>query len=247
VLQALTGSTLLKKTFDENFDLHTWTVCYMFGYDMPPDLVNPHKAASCEAWRRKYNWKGKDDPRRIFAKQGRYEMWYGGSGSNAAAAAAQFGLNATDLRVALSKLASSDPAYYTWKVRTEAEVKKTALVRTFMGRPRRFLSKGDSRRREGLDQPMQGAVSDIFNTTAVLLYNQFPQLRWGWGMHDSQKWYVRRENLTPALFESVRAIAERVHTIAGQETRFPADMSIILPPEQDDKELAPADYFALAT
>jgi len=36
-----------------------------------------------------------------------------------------------------------------------------------------------------------------------------------------------------------------VHTIAGQATRFPADMSIILPPEQDDKELTPADYFAL--
>ena len=245
VLQALTGSVLLKKTFDEGFDLHTWTVCYMFGYDMPPDLVDPHKAPSCEAWRVRYNWKGKDDPRRVFAKQGRYEMWYGGSGSNAAAAAAQFGLSAGDLKVALSKLASSDPAYLSWKVKLEAEIKKTALIRTFMGRPRRFLSKGDSRRREGLDQPMQGAVSDIFNTTAVRLYNQYPQLRWGWGMHDSQKWYVKRSLATPLLIEEVRSIAERTHLIAGQVTRFPVDMSIILSPEQGGRELTVAQYIAL--
>lgn len=246
VLQALTGSTLLKKTFDDNFDLHTWTVCYMFGYEFPPDLVDPHRSASSEAWRRKYNWKGKDDPRRVFAKQGRYEMWYGGSGSNAAQAAAQFGLNATDLRVALSKLATSDPAYYSWKIRTETEVKETALIRTFMGRPRRFLSKGDSRRREGLDQPMQGAVADIFNTTAVTLHSQHPYLRWGWGMHDSQKWYCKRSELTPARFEQIKQIVERAYNIAGQETPFPADFSIILPPESGNKEYKPAEYFALA-
>ena len=246
VLQALTGSTLLKKTFDENFDLHTWTVCYMFGYDMPPDLVDPHKSASCETWRVKYNWKGKDDPRRVFAKQGRYEMWYGGSGSNAAAAAAQFGLNPTALRVALTKLASSDPAYYAWKVRTEADVKKTAVVRTFMGRPRRFLSHGDSRRREGLDQPMQGAVSDIFNTTVVMLAAQHPYLRWGWGMHDSQKWYVKRSDLTPERFTMIRAIIERSHIIAGRETRFPGDFEILYPPEEGNRKLTPAQHFALA-
>jgi DNA polymerase I-like protein with 3'-5' exonuclease and polymerase domains len=246
VLQALTRSDLLKKTFDAKFDLHTWTVCYMFGYEFPPDLVDPHSAPSCEEWRRKYNWKGKDDPRRVFAKQGRYEMWYGGSGSNAAQAAAQFGLNATDLRVALSKLATSDPAYYSWKVKTEAEVKRTAMIRTFMGRPRRFLSSGDSRRREGLDQPMQGAVSDIFNTTVVTLKSQFPFLRWGWGMHDSQKWYVKRAALTATLFEAIRRTVERAYDIAGQVTVFPADFEIILPPEQGNEKLKPKQYFDLA-
>lgn len=243
VLQALTGSILLKRTFDDNFDLHTWTVCYMFGYEFPPDLVDPHKSKSCEAWRIKYNWKGKDDPRRVFAKQGRYEMWYGGTGSNAAQSAASFGLNAKDLKVALAKLASSDPAYYTWKVQTEAEVKRTALVRTFMGRPRRFLSTGDQRRREGLDQPMQGAVSDIFNTTAVLLKREHPSIRWGWGMHDSQKWYIKQQWLTPARFDAIKATVERTHLIAGQVTRFPGDFEIILPPEQGNQKFVPYQYF----
>jgi len=245
VLQALTGSVLLKKTFDEGFDLHTWTVCYMFGYEFPPDLVDPHKSPSCEAWRAKYNWKGKDDPRRVFAKQGRYEMWYGGSGSNAASAASGFGLDARTLKVALQKLATSDSDYYNWKIQLESEIKKTSLVRTFMGRPRRFLSHGDAKRREALDQPMQGAVSDIFNTTIVAISKATPLLRWGWGMHDSQKWYVKRSDLTPALYTTIRDIVERTHDIAGRVTKFPADMSIILPPEEGGGELSLNQFFSL--
>jgi DNA polymerase I-like protein with 3'-5' exonuclease and polymerase domains len=246
VLQALTGSILLKKTFDEGFDLHTWTVCYMFGYEMPPDLVNPHKAESCQAWRIKYNWQGKDDPRRVFAKQGRYEMWYGGAGSNAAASAAQFGLKPGELKMALAKLAVSDPAYSAWRARAETDIRKTSIVRTFMGRPRRFLSTGDAKRREALDQPMQGAVSDIFNTTVVALH-EMGLRRWGWGMHDSQKWFVKRELFTLELFEKVKRIVERSHNIAGQETVFPGDFEIILPPEQGGLKVTPAEYFALAS
>ena len=244
VLQALCGSRLLKKTFDDNFDLHTWTVCFMFGYEYPSNLVDPHKNPADAAWRTKYNWKGKDDPRRVFAKQGRYEMWYGGSGSNAAQSAAQFGLDPKLLRSALNRLLTSDPDYYTWKIKTEAEVARTAVVRTFMGRPRRFLSKGDSRRREGLDQPMQGAVSDIFNTTVVLLAQKFPALRWGWGMHDSQKWYVKAESLTPELLRNVKAVVERVHHVGGSDTVFPGDFELLLPPECGEHEVDVEEYLA---
>jgi hypothetical protein len=64
-------------------------------------------------------------------------------------------------------------------------------------------------------------------------------------MHDSQKWYVKRSLATPLLIEEVRAIAERTHLIAGQVTRFPVDMSIILSPEQGGRELTVAQYIAL--
>lgn len=244
VLQALCHSALLKKTFDDNFDLHTWTVCFMFGYEYPSNLVDPHKNPADAAWRAKYNWKGKDDPRRVFAKQGRYEMWYGGSGANAAQSAAQFGLDPKLLRSALNRLLSSDPDYYAWKIRTEAEVARTSVVRTFMGRPRRFLSKGDSRRREGLDQPMQGAVSDIFNTTVVQLAQSFPVLRWGWGMHDSQKWYVKAESLTPELLRKIKGVVERVHHVGGTDTTFPGDFELLLPPERGEHEVDVEEYLA---
>jgi len=216
----------------------------MFGYEYPSNLVDPHKNPADAAWRAKYNWKGKDDPRRVFAKQGRYEMWYGGSGANAAQSAAQFGLDPKLLKAALNRLLSSDPDYYAWKIRTEAEVARTAVVRTFMGRPRRFLSKGDSRRREGLDQPMQGAVSDIFNTTVVLLAQKFPALRWGWGMHDSQKWYVKAESLTPELLRNVKAVVERVHHVGGSDTVFPGDFELLLPPECGEHEVDVEEFLA---
>jgi hypothetical protein len=64
-------------------------------------------------------------------------------------------------------------------------------------------------------------------------------------MHDSQKWYVKRVDATPQLIEEVRSIAERTHLIAGQVTRFPVDMSIILSPEQGGRELTVAQYIAL--
>lgn len=241
VLQALSRSALLKKTFDDNFDLHTWTVCFMFGYEYPANLVDPHKTPECSAWREKYNWKGKDDPRRVFAKSGRYEMWYGGTGSNAAQAAAQFGLDPKELKSALNRLLTSDPDYYAWKVKTEAEVKRTSLTRTFMGRVRRFLSQGDSRRREGLDQPMQGAVSDIFNTTIILLA-KLGYLRWGWGMHDSQKWYVKAKDLTPERMREVSRIVQRPHHINGADTVFPADLEILFPPESGQESMTIREY-----
>jgi uracil-DNA glycosylase family 4 len=244
ILQALTGSIILRRAFDEGIDLHTWTACMMFGYPLPTNLIDPHKSPDCAEWRASINWLGKEDPRRIFAKQGRYEMWYGGVGSNAAKAAAQFGLKPVAIRMALDKLLTSDPAYYAWRTRYTEEIKRTSIARTFMGRPRRFLSTGQDKIREALNYPMQGAVSDIFNTTVVMISQQFPELRWGWGMHDSQKWYVKREKLTQNLFNHLRSVVERARVINGQLTAFPADWEIIYPPEQDNLHVKPLQYFA---
>lgn len=227
LLQALCRSSLLKKSFDENFDLHTWTVCFMFGWEFPVNLVDPHRSPECAEWRTKYNWKGKDDPRRVFAKQARYELYYGGTGSNAAGAAAGFGLSQTELKKALQNLATSDPDYFAWRTRMEAQIRQTKVTRTFMGRIRRHLASGQAAMREGINQPMQGGVSDIFNTCAVTIYRQLPQFRWAWGMHDSQKWDIQKEHFTRAVFQQLRAIVERPYMINGQETAFPADFELI--------------------
>jgi len=247
LLQALTHSTLLKRVFDEQLDLHTWTVCYMFGWEFPPDLVNPHTNPSCEAWRVKYNWKGKDDPRRVFAKQGRYEMWYGGQGNNAVASAAQYGLEPKQLKGALQRLLTSDQQYYHWRMKMEEQIRKTSLIRTFMGRPRRFLSAGNARTREGINQPMQGGVSDIFNTTIVALTQAYPQIAWMWGMHDSQKWQIALPGATVEVLEGIRGIVERPHDVQGTITTFPADMEMILPPEHGNRHVKPKEWCTLTT
>ena len=247
LLQALTLSHLLKRVFDEQLDLHTWTVCYMFNWEFPFNLVDPHGDPVCEGWRVKYNWKGKDDPRRVFAKAGRYEMWYGGQGNNAVASAAQYGLEPRQLKSALQRLLTSDPHYYQWRVKIEGLIKQTSMVRTFMGRPRRFLSQGNARIREGINQPMQGGVSDIFNTTIVELARAYPALQWMWGMHDSQKWQIALPGATVEVLEGIRRIVERTHDVQGNITKFPCDMEVILPPEHANRHLKPKEWSLLTT
>lgn len=231
ILEGYCNSKILRAAFDEGIDLHTWTVCSVFGYDYPVNLIDPHRSPECAEWRAKYKWKGKDDPRRVFAKSARYEMYYGGTGSNAAKAAALFGLDPKVLRRACASLVSSDPEYYQWRLELEETIKRTRVLRTFMGRPRRFLKGGHKMVRDGLDQPMQGGTSDIANVTVVTLAeSNIPSLQFAWSMHDSQKWHLKRDQCTPEFMRWVRQIAARPHVINGRAIPFPIDLEIIYPP-----------------
>ena len=233
LLEALCGSVILKRSFDEGIDLHTWTVCEIFGYPQPADLVNPHKC-KCEAkdcehqrWRELVAWKGKEDPRRVFAKTGRYEVWYGGTGSNAASAAARFGLDRRLLKQAVQKLASSDSDYYRWRCEVEAEVKRTRLIRSWGGRPRRLLGQGSGVIREALNHPMQAGVSDIYNLTIIQLEEVYGQtIDFVFGMHDSQYWSCKVGDFTPALFTGVKGVVEQPRNILGVVRAFPADFEL---------------------
>lgn len=233
ILEAYCGSLILRKVFDEGIDLHTWTVCASFGYEQPPNLVNVHKAPENAPWRERYKWKGSDDPRRVFAKGARYEMYYGGTGNNAASAASLFGLDSKVLKQACQGIITADPHYYQWRLKLEETLKSTRLLRTFMGRPRRFLRGGNKMVREGLDQPMQGGTSDIANTTVVGMHDLFGtshRVALAWTMHDSQKYHTPRQYCTRELVEAVIKYASREHVIEGRPTKFPISFEIIYPP-----------------
>ena len=231
ILEAYCGSRILRRAFDDGIDLHTWTMCAVLGYEFPPDLIDPHKNPSCQAWRDTYKWKGKDDPRRVFAKQARYEMYYGGTGQNAANAASLFGLDLKVLKRACTQLISADPEYAQWRANIEEQIKRTRVLRTFMGRPRRFLKGGHKMIREGLDQPMQGGVSDIANTTIILLNSLgLKGFQFAWSMHDSQKWHCPRELVSAQFMDTIRGYCERPHSINGRVTAFPIDLGILYPP-----------------
>ncbi len=230
ILEAYCHSKVLKAAFDEGIDLHTWTVCSIFGYDFPPNLCDVMGPDNVE-WRAKYKWKHSNDPRRVFAKTARYEMYYGGTGHNAAEASALYGLDAKVLKRACASLISADPEYYKWRLELEETIKRTRVLRTFMGRPRRFLTGGHKMVREGLDYQAQGGVSDIANTTVMLLASlAIPGFQYAWGMHDSQYWHCPRELVTREFLQRVSSIAGRPHVIAGRVTQFPIDMEIVYPP-----------------
>ena len=238
-LEVHSGSKILKRAHDDGVDLHTWTACKMFGYDLPPNLQDPHKAPENEAWRIKYQWKGSSDPRRVFAKSARYEMNYGGVGATAADKAVRMGLDPKVVKLALSKLLTADVDYYRWRQAIEKEVKATRVIRTFMGRPRRFLTVDKYHKlavpakvvREALDYPMQGGVSDVFNTTIVNIAARYPALRFAWSMHDSQYWSCPLDLNVGETAQGLKDIATAEYVIEGRKKYFPLDMDVIYPPE----------------
>ena len=240
-LEVHSGSRILKQAHDDGIDLHTWTLCKMFGYDLPPNLRDPFGDPVNQDWRDRYSLRSGSDPRRVFAKSARYEMNYGGTGATAAEKAIRMGLGKQEVARALSTLLTADVDYYKWRQYIERQVKATRVIRTFMGRPRRFLTVGRDHStvvppkvvREALDYPMQGGVSDVFNTTIVELAARYPYTELAWGMHDAQYWSCPVELVTPELVDGMKGIATTEYVIEGRKKRFMIDWGIIYPPDKE--------------
>lgn len=234
-LEVHSGSRILKQAHEDGIDLHTWTLCKMFGYEMPPNLCDPYGDPVNETWRTKYSLHSSGDPRRVFAKGARYECVYGGTGNNAAEKAIRMGLSKTEVKKALDNLMTADVDYYRWRQQMERTVKSTRLVRTFMGRPRRFLTVSKDHStvvpakvvREALDYPMQGGVSDVANTTIVRIAEQYPWMTFAWMMHDSQYWAAPVSQVTDEVVQGVKDIATAEYVIEGRRKRFPIDFDVI--------------------
>lgn len=245
-LEVHSGSRILKQAHSEGIDLHTWTMCKMFGYDMPPDLKNPFSAPENQAWRDRYNLRSSSDPRRVFAKSARYEMNYGGQGSTAAEKAIRLGLSKQEVQSALSKLLTADVDYFKWRQSIERQVKATRVIRTFMGRPRRFLTVGRGSSgttvppkvvREALDYQMQAGVSDVLNTTLVQITDKYPFLAIAWTIHDAVYLECPLDRLSEDVVAGVKEIATQPYIIEGVSKSFPIDFDIIYPPTTNREAL----------
>lgn len=233
ILEVECGSALMKEIHEKGWDGHTYRLCRTAGWDMPPNLNDPHEAPENEAWRAKYKWQGGDDGRRVFMKTATFEMFYGGTGANAARKATKLGFNSIQIKAMVSRLMTDDADYFRWRQHIEDQVRKTRIVRTFSGRPRRCLGvskqgKGVSAKvlREAINAPMQGGVADILNTTLVLLLDTYPFMTLRYTVHDAAKVAVPLTLLTPTLAREVEAIVTRAHRMGGQEKRFPAKFKL---------------------
>jgi hypothetical protein len=168
-------------------------------------------------------------------------MNYGGTGNNAADKAIRMGLHKHEVQKALSNLLTADVDYFRWRQELERQVKATRVVRTFMGRPRRFLTVGRDNTtvvpakvvREALDYPMQGGVSDVANTTVVQLIEKYPFLMLAWTMHDAQYYHCPVSMLNDELVEGIKAIATQEYVIEGRKKRFMIDWDIVYPPTKE--------------
>lgn len=226
VLAALSRSKFLIECFENNWDIHTLTACTIFGLPVPPDKLDPHKAPSCVLWRAAVGWQGKDDPRRVFAKRGRYKLNYGGDYRSKVPGSKFLGLKQAALETALQTILYSDPDLLRWRAREASQVAKTGRSVTFMGRVLRIMSTGSKRERQGYDHPMQGAVTDITNTTDIQIKRTLPYLTFSWHMHDSRKWNCPLGKEKEAQ-EIVQQIVDQEWDIGGVLTKIHGEVEIV--------------------
>lgn len=77
------------------------------------------------------------------------------------------------------------PALVQYWERLGRHIEKTSTVTSFTGRRRMLHARGDAKRREGFNGPMQQGGADILNLTIVRVCSAFRVARYKYGVHDS--------------------------------------------------------------
>lgn len=224
ILGALSGDEIYEEAFLNGWDIHTIHCCDVFGWPYPQDKCNPHQGVADQEWRIRTNWGGKDDPRRRFAKVFIFRLNYGGEAKTATdiPGVKQLGLKASDLiRGSQAYLRNHPRIQHYWNTIADEGISKREC-RTFMGRRRRLLVDGKNAiKRLIYNHPMQGGVSDIFNTTAIKIQKALPDARFAYGVHDAQKWAVKEEDYDRA-FNIAYDLVHEPWDINGKKVVFPA-------------------------
>jgi hypothetical protein len=228
--------------FAMDADIHTITMCRMFGFPEPPDIMDPHRAESCRQWRADLRWDGKDDWRRVGSKTCRFSLAYaiGASGIHEAKDAQELarlaGVDRKGLEAIAQKYLDSKPGLVAWKYRTFTQIMKTSEVRTFLGRRKRlFVSEEECQRwlayrrpgdacKQGLNHLCQASVADIMNLTITAIKRCWPSSRFGYQSHDGLLtcW---PNSVDP--FPAIKEVVEKVWKINGHDVKLTATWGAI--------------------
>ncbi len=215
LLMGYSKSKVLQRAFGEGRDIHTEFVCQMYGWDAPPPDFR------------------KEDARRVFAKQARYEIWYLGTGDNAMVQAVKMGADKTTLRQALTLLKGSDPEIARYQMRMRGDIGRTRVARTWAGRRRVYVAGVDGKRaseemvRKLYNFRNQGGGADILNLTVVELAEKIPHAKLAYSMHDSLWLEISERDWSDELGRQIKAIAEQPRNIDGMAVCFPATYKIM--------------------
>lgn len=233
IQRAESGSHVLGRAFDEGEDIHTTFVCQLYGWPYPTNRRDPHSDPLDGEWRDRVGWQGKDDARRVFAKTTRYEINYGGDGTQAAKKAIRMGVMPEVAKRAATVLLQSDPELATWFRKVEKQVMETHIVRSWDGGRRVFYWVDASMpgmvaemKRQARNFPPQGGGSGLYNLTIVEITEKVPEVKFVYGMHDSQWWRTdARDWLKPYL--RIREIVTQARLINGMAVPFPASFKVM--------------------
>ena len=229
ILAALAQDQPLLEAFAKGWDLHTLNMSDLFGLPYPVDRVDPHRSHADTDWRTQLTWRGKEDIRRVFAKRFVYRLCYGGDPrkSGDIPGAKQLNLDAAKLSQAANRFLLAHPALSAWRAQVAQTVAAVRFptVRTFMGRRRVLLSEGPKRIREAYDYPMQAAVSDVANCTAVQIYRELPDVHFMYQMHDGWWWQCVQHGAVTTM-KRLKEIVEQAWTVNEHVIAFPATFKV---------------------
>jgi len=220
--------------FSKGWDLHLLGCCAMFKLPLPPMLKDPVHAPENTDWRTLHHWTpcqhevdmcGKDDIRRVLAKNFGHRESYGGTAKKAGdlPGAKRLGLTQKDLmQMSLARKAMF-PRLYQWQNEVVEVGARTGETRTWDGRRRRYLGRGNTYLRgEMLDHPMQAGVQGIETVIFLSIADYFGQdALFKYGMSDSQTWAFCAPRYEEAKVK-VRELAQPRLCINGTWMDFPA-------------------------
>jgi DNA polymerase-1 len=222
--------------FSAGYDIHTLTVCKVLRLPLPPDLVDPHKAESCAAWRKELDWAGKDDKRRVGLKAAKYSLAYGTDKMSILQVKDidKQGLTRDELLDIADRYLKSKPKLVRFKRRTWEEVLRNREARTVLGRRRRLFpderelatflrtKRATATAREGLNHLFQGTVASLMNRALGAIDKRWPESVLGYQSHDGAKIaFPERVECWP----EIRELVETNLTVNGYTIKLSATWS----------------------
>lgn len=225
------GSKVLERAFTEGEDIHTTFVCDLYGWSYPEDRGDPHKSPLDIGWREAHNWGGKEDIRRVFAKQIRYEVNYDHTEKayNAQQKAVRMGIDPAIAKRAAMVLLNSDPELRQWFHRITKEGEKTRISRSWGG-GRRVYYWADKFAKLPLNEmrnyPLQAGGVDLYNLTIIEVCEKVREAQFVYGMHDSM-WFSVPRAMVDMLLPTIRTIVTQARCIQGRMIYFPASFKVM--------------------
>ena len=229
--------------FERGADIHTATLCKMYGIPQPPDIMSPYKAESCAAWRVETGLTNSQCWQRTGAKTSRYSLAYGADeraihqAKDVDKLAQDAGLDKKGIEAMAKAYLTSKPKLVAWKYRVWNQIIDTQEVRTPLGRRKRLFVTEEERAqwkrtrkathacKEGLNHLAQGQVADMMNLTIIAIKRRWPESRLAFQSHDGHC-SVWPEGVDP--FPEIKEIVERSWSMGnGRSVRSIADWSIV--------------------
>lgn len=192
--------------FNKKHDPHTPLACELFQMPLPQDKINPHISEIDRTWRNQTAWQGKDDKRRVLAKNFRYGsqyfyVWIDHMGklrynpnyilsAHGVEEVAQE-LTDTDIKSFLVKLAKkyvtlTEPIQRK-KAKLMDQIRRKKIARTLFGSRRIFFEMSEDTAKEGFNHIIQGTVVDIMNHVIISICNHYPDATLVHNAHDGAK------------------------------------------------------------